>query len=138
MLNNSRIRQLRASRLVTAIFAIGLLGFSIAPCQAMVHPQPQGTSHNGSMPDGDCGHCPNAPTDLDHGCATARAVECAPIGPALLERQAVEVQPAAAPPPATLDFDAFPPDDGIVRDFRAHDLPVSLVPLQTRYCSYLK
>jgi hypothetical protein len=137
MLTNSRIRQLQVSRLMIAIFAIGLLGFSVAPCQAMPDQQ-QGTSQHGSMPGGDCGHCPDARSGLVLGCATAVAPDCISTGPALPERQGVELQPAAAPPPAILELDPFPPDGGIVRDVRARDLPVSRVPLQKRYCSYLK
>ena len=138
MFTTSRIGQFRASRLVVAVFALGLLGFSVAPCHAMPEQQHPGTSHHGSMPAGDCGHCPHAPSGLDHGCANVAAPDCASVGPALIERQGDQLQPAAAPPPAILDFDAFPSDDGLVRDVRVHDLPVSNVPLQQRYCTYLK
>ncbi|MGB5132204.1 MAG: hypothetical protein WBO00_06290 [Steroidobacteraceae bacterium] len=135
---SSRFQQLRASRLVIAILGLGLLGFSIAPCHAMAQHQHPGTSHHGSIPAGDCGHCPDTPSSLDRGCATAAATDCASVGPAVLERQGIEVpQPAAAAPPAFPDINPFPPDDGPVRDMRARDLPAPHVSIQQRYCSYL-
>jgi hypothetical protein len=138
MLNGSRFQQLRASRLVVALFAVGLLGFSAAPCHAMPQHQHPGTSHHGSMPAGDCGHCPQAQTSLDRGCATATAPDCASIGPAVLERHDAGLQPVAAPPLAFPDLVPFDSDDGPVRDIRARDLPASHASIQQRYCSYLK
>jgi len=138
LFTTSRFQQLRASRLVVAIFALGLLGFSVAPCHAMPQHQHPGTSHHASMPAGDCGHCTDAPSGLAHGCATAAAPDCASVGPALLERQGAELQPAAAPPPAFPDIEPFPSDEGPVRDIRARDLPFPRASIQQRYCSYLK
>ena len=133
-----RFQQLRASRLVVAIFALGLLGFSIAPCHAMSQGQHPGTSHHGSMPAGDCGHCPDVPAGLDHGCAMTAAADCVAVGPAVIERHGAELQPVAAPPPAFPDIDPFPPNNGLARDIRVRDLPVARASLQQRYCSYLK
>ncbi len=138
MFNSSRFQQLRASRLVVAIFALGLLGFSIAPCHAMPQHQHPGTSHHGSMPAGDCGHCPHAQTGLDDGCATVAAPACASVTPVAFERPVAELLPAAAPPPAFNDLEPFACDDGPVRDIRARDLPASHASIQQRYCSYLK
>lgn len=138
MFTNSRFQQLRASRLVVAIFAFGLLGFSVAPCHALPQHQHPGTSHHGSMPDGDCGHCPQAPTGLDHACPTVAPPDCASIGQAVLERPVAELQAAAAPPPAFPDLEPYACDDGPVRDIRARDLPASHASIQQRYCSYLK
>lgn len=138
MFNSSRHQQLRASRLVVAILALGLLGFSVAPCHAMPQHEHPGTSHHGSMPAGDCGHCPHTPIGLDHGCATVAAPDCASAGPALLERQGAGLQPAAAPPPAFPDLKPLPFNDGPVRDIRDRDLPASHASIQQRYCSYLK
>ena len=138
MFTSSRFQQLRASRLVVAIFALGLLGFSVAPCHAMPQHQHPGTSHHGSMPAGDCGHCPHARTGLDHGCPTVAAPDCASVGPAVLARPVAELQPAAAPPPAFADLEPFACDDRPVRDIRARDLPASHASIQQRYCSYLK
>lgn len=133
-----RLRQLRAPRLVAALFAIGWLGFAVAPCQAMPHQQHQGTSHHGSMPSDGCGHCPNAPSDLDGGCATVAAPECLSIGPAILEPRDTQIpQPATGPPPAFPGIDAFISDSVPLSDDRTHRLPVSRVSLQQRYCTYL-
>ena len=153
---SSRFQQLRASRLVVALFALGLLGFSVAPCHATPQHGHPGTSHHGTMPAGDCGHCPHGPTGLDHACATVAAPDCASLGPAVferlgaesqpaaapppafLERQGAELQPAAAPPPAFPHIEPFPSDDGPVRAIRARDLPIPHASFQQRYCSYLK
>lgn len=126
-----RHHQRRASRLVTAVFAIGWLGFAFAPCQAS--PQHE------SMPANDCGHCPATASDPSEGCATIAAPECLLQGQALIEpRDAGNPQPPAGPPPAFLDFSAFVPDGGMSADARARLTPVSRVSLQQRYCSYLK
>lgn len=139
LLTAIRFHQLRAPRLVAVMFAIGWLGFAVAPCQAMPHQQHPGTSHHGSMPAGDCGHCPSAPSGLDNGCAMVAAPDCVSEGLALLERRDTEIpQPAAAPPPAFPSIDAFIPDGRPLRDTRARRLLVSHVSIQQRYCTYLK
>lgn len=138
MFTSSRFQQPRASRLVVAILALGLLGFSVAPCHAMPQHQHPGTSHHGSMPAGDCGHCPHAPAGLDHSCATVAAPDCASAGSAVPDRQGGELQPAAAPPPVFPGLEPFPHGGGPVRDIRSRDLPGSRASIQQRYCSYLK
>ena len=135
---SSRFQQLRASRLVVALFALGLLGFSVAPCHATPQHGHPGTSHHGTMPAGDCGHCPHGPTGLDHACATVAAPDCASLGPAVFERLGAESQPAAAPPPAFPDLKPFPYGDEHARDIRARRLPAPHASIQQRYCSYLK
>ncbi len=126
-----RLRQLRAPRLVAAIFAIGWLGFAVAPCQAS--PQHE------SMPADDCGHCPSVPSDLSSDCATVAAPDCLSEGLALLELRNTEFpQPAAGPPPAFARVDAFIPDGKPLRDARARCLLVPHVSIQQRYCTYLK
>jgi hypothetical protein len=123
-----RRRQLRAPHLVAAIFAIGWLGFAVAPCQAM--PQHE------SMPN--CGDCPSAPSGLDSGCAMVASADCQSAGLAIHDTRHTEFpQSAAAPPPAFPGVDAFLLDGGPSRDSRVHRLPVSHVSLQQRYCTYL-
>ncbi len=139
LLTTIRLRQLRASRLVAAVFAIAWFGLAAAPCQASPDLEHSGTSHHGSMPADDCGHCPAAASDLDEGCATVAAPDCLSQGPALLERRDVEIpQPPAGPPPGFFSIAAFVPDGGLVQDARARRLLVSHVSVQQRYCTYLK
>ena len=138
LLTAIRIRQLRAPRLVAAIFAIGWLGIAIAPCHAMPDLQQPATSHQGSMPAGDCGHCPSALSGHDNGCAMAAAPDCQSAGPLLLEhRDSAFPQPAIGSPLALPAFDAFIPDSGPMPDGRAHRLPVSRISIQQLYCTYL-
>jgi len=131
LLTAMRRHQHRTPRLVAAIFAIGWLGFAVAPCQA--------SPLHESMPADDCGHCPTAPSSLDHGCATVAAPDCLSEGLALFERRDGEIpQPPAGLPPAFPSIDAFIPDGGSLRDTRARCLLVSHVSIQQRYCTYLK
>ena len=133
-----RLRHLRAPRLVAAIMALGWLGFAVAPCQAMPHQQPQGTSHHGSMPGGDCGHCSSEPAGLDNACAMVAAPDCQSVGQAILDPRDNEIpQPAVGPPPAIPGSDAYIPDVGPLQDIRAHRLPVPRASIQQRYCTYL-
>ena len=139
LLTAIRIRQLRAPRLVAAIFAIGWLGLAVAPCQAMPDHQISGTSHHGSIPADDCGHCPSAPTSVSIGCAMAAAPDCQSTGPVLLDgRDFGLAQPAAGPPLAFQVFDAFVSDGRPLRDVRVVRLPASHASIQQRYCTYLK
>lgn len=125
-----RHRQHRVSRLVAALFAIGWLGFAVAPCQA--------SPLDESMPADDCGHCPIAPSDLDNSCTSVAAPECMTEGLTLLERRDIESpQSSAAPPSAFPNIDAFIPDRGLLRDTRARRLLLSHVSIQQRYCTYL-
>jgi hypothetical protein len=131
LLANLRRHQIRASRLVATLAAVAWFGFAVAPCQA--------SPLHESMPAGDCGHCPTAPSDLDNGCATVAAPDCPTEGLALVERRDTEIpQPPAGPPPAFTSFDAAIPDGGSLRDTRARRLFVSHVSIQQRYCTYLK
>jgi hypothetical protein len=131
LLTAIRFHQLRAPRLVAVMFAIGWLGFAVAPCQA--------SPLHESMPADNCGHCPTAPSDLDNGCAMVAAPECQSQSLAILEPRDTEIpQPAAGPPPAFTSFDAAIPDGGSLRDTRARSLLVSHVSIQQRYCTYLK
>jgi hypothetical protein len=139
LLTALRIRQLRAPHLVAAIFAISWLGMAVAPCQAMPHPQHQGTSDHGSMPVAGCGHCPSTPSHLDSGCAMVSAPACSSMGMAIPGPRDTQIpQPAAGPPSAFPVFDAFIPDVRPVRDIHARHLPVPRVSIQQRYCTYLK
>ena len=139
LLTAMRFHQLRAPRLVAAIFAIGWLGFAVAPCQAMPYQQHQGTSDHGAMPADGCGNCPDAPSHIDSGCAMVAAPECPSMGLAVLgPRDTQLAQPAAGPPPAFPAFDAFVPDASPMRESHARYLPVASVSLQQLYCTYLK
>ena len=138
LLTAMRFRQLRVARLVAAIFAIGWLGFAVAPCQAMPDHQHPGISHHGSVLAGDCGHCPSAPPGHDNGCAMAATPDCQSAGRQLLERRDIELpQPVVGPPLALPVFDAFVPDAGSMPDARAHRLPAPHVSIQQLYCTYL-
>jgi hypothetical protein len=132
-----RRHQSRAARLAAAVFAIGWLGFAVAPCQAgdlVPHEAP----HHGSMPMNDCGHCPPA-TDTAPDCADAAPADCLSAAqPAIELRQVGQPQPLAIVP-AVIDFSAAEapptrppcPADG-------HAAPSPRASLQQRYCSYLK
>jgi hypothetical protein len=138
LLTSKRSNRLRASRLVAALFAIGWLGFAVAPCQAMPHQQQPGSSDHGSMPADGCGGCPRSPSGLDSGCAMVGSPECLSAGPAILGlRDSDFPQPAAGPPLAITGFDAFIPDAVPVRDARVRQSPVPHASIQQRYCSYL-
>lgn len=139
LLTSLRFSLPRAPRLVAAIFAIGWLGFAVAPCGAMPNHQHPGTSHHGSMPADDCGHCQNAPSGAGSGCAVVAAPECMSMGPAIPGfRDAQSSHPSLGPPLEPSIFAAFIPDAGPVRKSDARHLPVANVSLQQRYCTYLK
>jgi hypothetical protein len=134
-----RRHQIRASRLVAALAAVAWFGFVVVPCQASPDPLLTGSSHDGSMPAGDCGHCPDTNSGPDDACATIAAPDCVSQVQAVVERRPVDdPKPQAAPPLSFLDFDAYPPDIGPPADARFRPTPVSSASVQQRYCTYLK
>jgi len=134
-----RRHQIRASRLVAALAAVAWFGIVVVPCQASLDASHVGSSHHGSMPAGDCGHCPDTDSAPDDACATIAAPDCASQVQTVVERRAADdPKPQAAPPPAFPDFDAHPPDIGPPADARFRPTPVSSASVQQRYCTYLK
>ncbi|HEU0224556.1 MAG TPA: hypothetical protein VFR29_03910 [Steroidobacteraceae bacterium] len=129
--------QSRAARMAAAVFAVGWLGFAVAPCQAM-NPMPDEAPHHGTIPMDDCGHCPPA-TDTAPDCADAEPVDCfAAAQPAIELRQAGPPKPVAVLP-AIMDTCAVPaPAARPPAAPRTHAAPLPHASLQQRYCSYLK
>jgi len=98
-----------------------------------------GSSHHGSMPADDCGHCPDTTSTPDELCTMVAAGDCLSQGRAMVERRLVDdPQPQAAPPPAFLHFDAPTPAIGSPTEPRIRPTPVSRASVQQRYCTYLK
>lgn len=134
-----RRHQFRASRLVAALAAVAWFGIAVAPCQASMDAAHAGSSHHGSMPAGDCGHCSDTNSVPDTGCASVAGASCLAQSPALVDRHnAGDQQLQAAPPPAIPDFDIPGADAGPPGNVRFRPIPVSSASLQQRYCTYLK
>lgn len=133
-----RHQRSRAARLAAVVFAIGWLGFAVAPCQAMGMESPADAPHHGSMPMDDCGHCPpNAQTPAD--CVTAAPADClAAVQPLLDSRQVENPKPAVlmSQLPADLVGPIRARAPGIWPD--AMDPPLPHASIQQRYCSFLK
>ena len=134
-----RRHQIRASRLIAAFAAVAWIGIAVAPCQASTYASHAPSPHHGSMPAGDCGHCPDTNSGPDDGCATIAAPDCVSQVQAAVEwRAADDPKPQAAPPPSFLDFDPYPPDIGPSSDAPFRPTPVYSASVQQRYCTYLK
>jgi hypothetical protein len=137
LLARLRHHQSRAARLAAAVFAVGWLGFAVAPCQAM-SPMPDEAPHHGTMPMDDCGHCPPETSNVPD-CADAAPADClSSAQPAIELRQAEQPKPAAILP-AVVDTCAVPAPAARPPDApRTRAAPLPHASLQQRYCSYLK
>jgi hypothetical protein len=137
LLARLRSHQSRAARLAAVVFAVGWLGFAVAPCQAM-NATPDEAPHHGSMPMDDCGHCPPA-TETTPDCAEAAPTDClSPAQPAVELRQ-IEQPKLVAVLPAVVDACAEPaPATRPPAGPRTRAAPLPQASLQQRYCSYLK
>ena len=139
LLATIRRHQIRASRLIAAFAAVAWIGIAVAPCQASTYASHAPSPHHGSMPAGDCGHCPDTNSGPDDACATIAATDCVSQVLTVVERrEAEDPKPQAAPPPSFRDFDAYPPDAGPPADARFRPTPACSASVQQRYCTYLK
>jgi hypothetical protein len=139
LLTNLRRRQFRVPRLVSAILAVAWLGLAVAPCHASVDAGHIGSSHHGSMPAGNCDHCPDATSGSDAPCAMVAAGDCLTKGQAIVERsQAGHSQLQAAPPPSFPNFDSLTTGSSFPDHARIRPTPVAHASVQQRYCTYLK
>jgi hypothetical protein len=137
LLARLRHHQSRAARLAAAVFAVGWLGFAVAPCQAM-NATPEQAPHHGTMPMDDCGHCPPETGNVPD-CADAAPADCLSSAQPAIELRQVEQPKPVAILPTVDDVCAMPapatrPPAAPPR--RAAPLPRAS--LQQRYCSYLK
>jgi hypothetical protein len=126
-------------RQVVVVFAVGWLGFAVAPCQAMGRESAPDVPRHGSMPAGDCCHCPVETLNPGAACLTMAAAD-RPLPQAALadRRDAEHPDPQAALPPTAPNADAFLP---VIRSPAApggwHS-PASRVSIRQRYCTYLE
>lgn len=129
----------RGMRRAVVVFAVGWFGFAVAPCQAMGRESAPDVPHHGSMPAGDCNHCPVETMDPGAACLAMAVADRASPQPALADRRDSEhPDPAAALPPTDPDTDAFLP---VIRSPAApgdRPLPASRVSIRQRYCTYLE
>jgi len=98
-----------------------------------------GSSHHGSMPADNCGHCPDTTSSSDEPCAIVAAGDCLTQGQAIVERSQVDdSQSQVAPPPAFQNFDSLASGISFPTDARIRPTPVAHASVQQRYCTYLK
>jgi hypothetical protein len=139
LLGMFRRYQSRAPSLVAVLVAVAWLGLAAAPCQAVADMLHADSTHQGTMPAGNCGHCLPATSDPGQDCATMNAPDCLSQGQLMVEhREADKLRPAAMPPPVLADFSAFGPAIDLRTNIRIGPAPVSSVSVQQRYCTYLK
>lgn len=137
LLARLRSHQSRAARLAAAVFAVGWLGFAVAPCQAM-NPMPDEAPHHGSMPMDDCGHCPPETSGVPD-CADASPSDClSSVQPAIELRQVEQPKPFAILPAAVEACVVPAPAARPLAAARTRATPLPHTSLQQRYCSYLK
>ncbi len=131
--------QSRAVRAAAAAFAIGWLGFAVAPCQAMGIPSPVDAPPHGTMPMDDCDHCPPPADETPSACAIAAADDCSPATQSIGGfRQADQPKPVALAAPHPAEQASATPAGIRYRPLAAPAAPFPRATLQQRYCSYLK
>jgi hypothetical protein len=128
----------RGMRRAAVVFAIGWLGFAVAPCQAMGIESPSDAPHHGSMPADDCGHCLPSANEAS-GCASAAAADCLPaVTPLIDVRETDHPKPVAMPAPIAAELSGAGPVRALRGSRRAPTLPLPHASVQQRYCTFLK
>lgn len=124
------------ARLTVAVFAVGLLGLTFAPCEAMAGASGQATQ--GLSATDDCGHCPPAGDPVPH-CAAMAPVDCvAKAQPATEFRRIEQAKPVAIMAAQSLDPVEIVDTASHVRLQKLVAAPRVRASLQQRFCSFLK